>query len=446
MTPAPTPSVSPVPTPSGSGSATPTPTPSPSAIVLRGVQTASIGAPSTSLNVAAVAGVQGGDLLMAAIFVNESGSANPSIAAPEGWTQVLAPIQNGAMGLGAVGIYTKVAGTAEPSSYTFTITYGAGDTGWSTECQLAAYGGANTAAPVDAVAQQQNGSSTTATAPSANVPAGHNSDQLVVTFAVGKPGTNPSTPTGMIRENLFDNPAHGVATVWFDQPLTASGATGTRVSQLALSTHTIGTTIAIAAASGSSPTPTPTSTPTPTATPTATATPTLTGTPTPSPIQTPTPTPTATATPTSIITPTATPTQTVTPAPTPSVSPVPTPSGSGSATPTPTPSPSAIVLRGVQTASIGAPSTSLNVAAVAGVQGGDLLMAAIFVNESGSANPSIAAPAGWTQVLAPIQNGAMGLGAVGVYTKVAGTAEPSSYTFTITYGVRVTRARHVYSA
>ncbi len=243
-------------------------------IVLRAIQTAST--QNSSLAVNAVPGVQVGDLLVAAIFVNEGGYANPSIAAPAGWRRVLAPVQSGTMGLGAVGVYTKVAGTAEPRNYTFTITYGAGDTSWSTECQLAAYGGANTAAPVDAIAQQQNPMASTATALSVNVPAGHNSDELIVTFAAGKPGTNPSTPLEMARERLFDNPSDGVGTVWFDQRLAASGATGVRISQLAVSTHSIGTTIAIAPAAAA---PTPTSVPTHTATRTPTPKPTATATP-----------------------------------------------------------------------------------------------------------------------------------------------------------------------
>jgi hypothetical protein len=284
-------------------------------IVLHGIRTAST--QSASLTVQMVAGTEAGDLLIAAIFVNEDGFGNPSIAAPPGWTERTAPVQNGTMGLGAVGIYTKIAGAAEPSSYTFTITSGAGDSAWSTECELGAYGGANTATPIDAIAQQQNAYSTTASAPSVSVPAGHDSDELVAAFALGKPGTNPSAPTGMMREDLFDNPTDGVATVWFDQTLNASAATSIRISQLALSTHSIGTAIAIAPAVVLSTTPTPAATPRTTPKPTTI------------------PTPAPTAAPTSTLKPTAKPTLAATAAPTNASKPTPTKTPKPTATPTP---------------------------------------------------------------------------------------------------------------
>src|SRR4029077_18574815 len=104
--------------------------------------------------------------------------------APAGWSLVRRDNDSG--GQIAEGIYVHVVtATAEPASYTWTFSAGNDAAGG-----IADYSGVNTAAPIDVNGGQGNAASTSVTAPSVTVPAGHNADRLLAVV----PGPDDCAP------------------------------------------------------------------------------------------------------------------------------------------------------------------------------------------------------------------------------------------------------------
>jgi chitodextrinase len=106
---------------------------------------------TTSVSVAAPAGVQAGDVLVAAVSVRGS----TTITAPSGWTRVRLDAQGTTM---VQGIYTKVASGSDASAWTVSRAYG-------TVVQVLAYRGVDTTAPVVASGAALS-TTTTITSPS----------------------------------------------------------------------------------------------------------------------------------------------------------------------------------------------------------------------------------------------------------------------------------------
>ena len=281
---------------------------------------------ATSLTIPVPAGVQQGDVLVAAIGVR----GNPTITPPAGWTLVV-NTPNGTTMREAVFVHV-VGATAEPSSYAWTFSVSQPAAGG-----MAAYSGVNTAAPVDAFLGQANASSGSITAPSVNTSGP--GDVLIGVFATAV-NTTIAPPGSMIERAEAATTSGGkspkVTLEMSDQLLGTSGATGTRVATAGAAVN-IGTTIALRSA-GALP-------------------------------------------------------------------------------------PSAIEFRSATSAFTNG-ATSLTIPVPAGVQQGDVLVAAIGVR----GNPTITPPAGWTLVV-NTPNGTTMREAVFVHV-VGATAEPSSYAWT----------------
>ena len=323
------------------------------------------------------AGVVANDVMIAQVTVR--GGAATTLTAPAGWSLVRRDNDGG--GQIADGIYVHIVTAAsEPASYTWNFSAGNDAAGG-----IAAYSGVNTAAPIDVSGGQANASSTSMTAPSITIPAGHNADRLLAVFATANSAaiTLPGAVSG--RWN-FHAIGFGISAAMGDASV-PSGATGNYVALQGSSAVNIGAQVALQPAPGSA-TPTPTyrprrqlqcrprrqlqyrprrrlqyrprrrlqyrprrhsadrvanSSPTasPTPVPTASPTPVPTASPTPVPTASPTPVPTASPTPVPTASPTPVPTASPTPVPTASPTPVPTASPTPIPTASPTPVPTA---------------------------------------------------------------------------------------------------------
>ena len=212
----------------------------------------------SSLSAAAPAGESAGDVLIAAIQANTSGA----ITAPSGWTLV----GSTTTGSDVTASFVKVAGSNEPSSYSWTASLPANGS-----IAILDYTGIDTTSPVNGWAG--NSGSGTAVAPSVATTATTIS-VILVSWDSNSLSLLPNTPQGFTQRwwlHSFDwtygadnltqvaagsQPAQGVTTT----PGDLLGATFT-AQQLAL-------TVA-----GPAPTPTPTPPPTPPPTPTPTPTP-----------------------------------------------------------------------------------------------------------------------------------------------------------------------------
>jgi hypothetical protein len=404
--------------------------------------------------------------MVAAIYWDDAGP--PTITPPSGWTLIR---QDGSTSDQAAGLYYRVAGTAEPTSYTWRASASVGFTGI-----IVAYSGVDTTAPIN-VSGGQTGTTSGANAPSVTTTAAN--DWLVGIWSAWNNNVSLTTPSGMTLRQRYSG---GDPLLVSDKSLAAAGATGIQTASSSSSpAFWTGQVVALRAGSGgtgptSTPTPKPSNTPTATAvpsnTPTATAgpsntstatpaatnTPTLTSTPTgtatltalptvtatetpmatPVPSSTPTATPNATSTPTlpATNTPTATgvPTLTATPTPTltTTVTKTPTSTSTPTATSTPTPSSGAgIVFRASSGTDLS--GTTLAIVRPTGVVANDVLIAALYWDNAG--RPTITAPIGWTLIR---QDGSTADEEAALYYHVAGAAEPTSYTWRSTLSVGFT--------
>jgi Glycosyl hydrolases family 16 len=161
---------------------TPTPAPPRAGIALKSTATANNGAGANHLTIAAPTGVTSGDVLLAQVAVNDAASV---ITPPEGWVQIQRTQSRSSI---AMASFYRVAGTAEPGSYTFTFDSSQAATGG-----LADYSGVNTAAPVDASSGVYN--ENTATARFAQVTTTQANDLLVAMVGVTA-NTTVTQPAG----------------------------------------------------------------------------------------------------------------------------------------------------------------------------------------------------------------------------------------------------------
>ena len=285
--------------------------------------------------VAVPAGLQTDDVMIAQIAVR--GGNGTAITAPAGWSLVRRDNNSTTI---TQALYVRVAGSpaSEPASYTWNFTNGNDAAGG-----IAAYAGVNITTPVDVSGGQANARSTSLTAPSVTVAAGHNTDRLVGLFALPNSST-VTGPSGMTQRWSFHATGGGIGIEMSDLALASAGTTGNKVAHAGTAGVNLGQQVALLPADEIAATPTPSNTPT--LSPTASRTPSPTASPTRTPTATASPTPVPTNTPTA--SPSLTPTTSPTPSPTPAV-------------PSPTPSAATIVLRSTATGSTSATSNHVTI-------------------------------------------------------------------------------------
>jgi uncharacterized protein YbdZ (MbtH family) len=297
----------------------------PPPISLRAAAIGNNGAGGSTLTLSVPAGTSSGDVMVAHVDVRTAGN---SIAAPAGWSLVLRQDSSSAI---ATATYVKVAGSSEPSSYTWSF-------GTSGEASggIASYIGVNNSTPVDAAHAQYNAS--TSNVDNSGVTTTVTNDMLV--YAVGFAAiTTVNVPSGFTEQ--WRTSSNSLTTSEMSQENFASvGATGPIHGTLSVSNSNITMLIALK------------------------------------------------------------------------------PAGA-----TPPPPPSGISLRAAATGNNGAGASSLTIGQPAGTSSGDVMVAHVVVRTAGN---SIAAPAGWSQVLRQDSPSAI---STATYVKAAGSSEPATYTW-----------------
>ena len=180
---------------------------------------------TTSAVANAAAGAQQGDLLVAVVY----SSLNTLVTAvPSGWTLV-DEAQSASGQPGWLRMYWKIAGSSEPSTYTWTL-----DTAVETLAAVVCYSNAPNAS-VDVTGEHTAANLTTITAPSITTTG---RDRLLV-WAAGWPGarTISSDPSEMRRRLSYAPVPHFVI---FDEFREPTGATGTRSLTVTSSANPVG--------------------------------------------------------------------------------------------------------------------------------------------------------------------------------------------------------------
>ena len=206
----------------------------PATISLRGASTAAsaTGTKVDALIITTPAGVQAGDVMIAAITVRSSSKITP----PAGWTPVRASVSGGDL---RQATYVSVAGAQVPASWRFGLKTRSVVVGG-----IAAYSGVNTTTPVETSGAKINLPSTSITAPSvtSTVPG----SMLVGVFgtAVNAAMTPPADMVEQADIKTGSGPKK-VAVELADDTLEAAGATGTRVATASAAAVNIGTVIVL---------------------------------------------------------------------------------------------------------------------------------------------------------------------------------------------------------
>jgi hypothetical protein len=186
---------------------------------------------NTSVIVNVPAGVVAGDLLLAA--VTQDGNGN--FTTPAGWTSLLTSDGSRSPRL---AIFRRVAGAAEPASYTFTSSRSDDIAGGMMRLR-----GVDTSNPVAASAILANASSTNCSAPSI-------SPAVTNTLLVGIWATRNAAlaPPAAMTQSINASSGAVSGSTYLDaayQALPASGATGTRVATIAAANTCNGALIAL---------------------------------------------------------------------------------------------------------------------------------------------------------------------------------------------------------
>jgi len=139
----------------------------------------------------------------------------------------------------AVYSHAVPASPAEPTIYTWTFN-NANDAAGG----ILAYVGVSAAAPVDAISGQGNASSTSLTAPSVTVPAGHPSDLLVGLFSIANSAT-VTVPAGTTQRWSFHATGGGIGVAASDVQLGSAGSTGSQTATAATAAVNAGELLAL---------------------------------------------------------------------------------------------------------------------------------------------------------------------------------------------------------
>ncbi|MGI8683605.1 MAG: LamG-like jellyroll fold domain-containing protein [Acidimicrobiales bacterium] len=213
----------------------------PATIVARGgAMPANNGAGGTTLAIQVPTTKQVGDVLVAQVSV--AGGTGTTVATPAGWTAVDPAGNANANGTNLrQAVFRHVVAPGDPTTVIFTLSSAQKASGG-----MAAYGGVDTANPVDAWAVA-TGTSTSVTAPSVTttradtrlaVLDGHKTDTAL--------SRNPPAMAQLWNAASTDGTASTrTRSVGFDQAVPATGATGTRTATAAASVAWVGHTVAL---------------------------------------------------------------------------------------------------------------------------------------------------------------------------------------------------------
>jgi hypothetical protein len=148
-----------------------------------------------------------------------------TITAPSGWTLVRRT-DNTSTNPNSLATYYKVAGSSEPTSYTWTLGSSAGAAGG-----IQSFSGVNTANPIDVEGGQNTANALTLTAPGVTTASAY---EMLVTshaFASSATFTNPTGMTEAFDKASVTVPNSGGEAIEGNyQLLTAAGATGSRTA------------------------------------------------------------------------------------------------------------------------------------------------------------------------------------------------------------------------
>ncbi len=214
----------------------------PAAVQFEAVSTAATAGETTSLVVSTPAGTVQDDLLIALFSVDGSGS----VVTPAGWTLIATDTTGGGPNNGVrIGIYSRVAGPAEPPSCVLN---------WLDAQQavgaILRYSGADATGPIDVSALSPTGSGASPTAPSVTTTI---ADAMIVRLYAADGDNLSGTPypaghTG--RFNFASGVGVGTASAGgADVIQAAAGATGTAAFSLTASENWLAATVAIRPAS-----------------------------------------------------------------------------------------------------------------------------------------------------------------------------------------------------
>lgn len=205
---------------------------------MRSIATDSTSAASDRVTVAVPRGVLPNDVMVAQVTVR--GGAAIILTAPAGWSLVRRSNDSG--GTIAQGTYVHVVLGPESSSYTWKFSVAN-----NAAAGIAAYTGVNTAAPIDVSGGQANVASTSVTAPSITIPAGHNADRLLVLFSI--PNSSAITlPAAIAGHWNFHASGWGISAAMGEASV-PSGDTGNYVAIQGVRSVNIGSVVALRPAS-----------------------------------------------------------------------------------------------------------------------------------------------------------------------------------------------------
>jgi Galactose oxidase-like, Early set domain/Viral BACON domain len=208
------------------------------AVGIRASATANNGAGATTITVNKPAGTVSGDMMVAGIYVRGQGSS-AIVTPPAGWALIRRTNSGSPAGAdGSLLSYHKVAGSAEPASYTWTFDISRRALGG-----IASYSGVNTSTPIDAHGGRANAASTAVTAPSitTTVP-----DTLLVGLFCLFNDATFTPPAGMTERWDFTVPnPNGMAYEAATEARSGAGATGTRAATSSLSAASLAQLIAL---------------------------------------------------------------------------------------------------------------------------------------------------------------------------------------------------------
>jgi hypothetical protein len=190
--------------------------PAPNAITFRSASSANADTGSFTIN--KPAGTTANDVMVAAIAVRPE---TATITAPSGWT-LAGRLDNSNSNQNSLAVYYKVAGGAEPASYTWSFSTSTGASGG-----IMTFSNVNTTTPVNVKGGQNTGNSTSHSTSSVTTTV---ANTMVLTF-FGFSSAATWTPPGGMTE-AFDNTsgtvpnAAGEAIEGNYAPQAAAGATG----------------------------------------------------------------------------------------------------------------------------------------------------------------------------------------------------------------------------
>lgn len=175
------------------------------------------------------AGTAQNDVMVAQIAASRVSSSCVTVTPPAGWTQVRTDVvsSRGLLTRACTrqSAYYKVAGAAEPASYSFALSNGAYATG-----AIASYRGADSAAPIMTSSGQTGSGTGNITAPSLTTTRG--GARLLGLFAVRDGSDETIVPPACMTERVETATGNsaGLTLALADSPWGTAGATGNRVA------------------------------------------------------------------------------------------------------------------------------------------------------------------------------------------------------------------------